>query len=160
MRKHIDRALERRKNREIKVLRSWTDKRMDGSVIPGEAFGIGTRLDIWGWLPVSLKTKDYDFTITQESDGGLRLAVDSYEASGRAKQAGEDWDVDQWCEEHIIITSTTSNRIDFRYLSRIGRALVAGRNVEFGNGLVVPGICKVGADRALIQAAIRGGSDE
>ena len=144
MNKTIDLALERRKIREIKVLRSWTAKRMDGSVITGEAFGIGAHCESPFWQSACMKAKDYHFTITRESDGSLRMAVDSYEASGRAAQAGEDWNVDQWREEHIIITCTTSNRIDFRDMSRIGRVLVAGRDVVMSDGVVVPGIRKEG----------------
>ena len=154
MRKTVDRALVRRMIREIQTLRGWSSKRFDGSDIPGAAFGAGLDID----CPWQLKAQDYCFEISC-CNGFLVLVVDTYECSGRGTQAGDAWDVDQWEVEKFIL-SVTASRIGFHTLSRIGRALVAGRNVEFGNGLVVPGICKVGADRALIQVAIRGGSDE
>ena len=143
MRKHIDRALERRKNREIKVLRSWTDKRMDGSAIPGEAFGIGARCHSPIWQSPCMKSMDYHFSISPRTDQRLELVVDSYECSGRGSLAGKAWDVDQWDAEKIIL-SANFNRIGFRILSRIGRTLVAGRDVVMSDGVVVPGIRKEG----------------
>ena len=78
MRKHIDRAAVRKVICEKRFLRRLTDKRPDGSVIPGEAFGPACcRLDMWHWAAESLWGGDYVYCITV-TDEGLQLAVDSY----------------------------------------------------------------------------------
>lgn len=131
---------------EVSVLRSWSDKSGDGSTIPGVAFGNGCRVDMGLWISERLKSKDYDFYIEQDGDR-LSLVVDAYTASGRAEQAGEAWDVDQWDAEKIYFSANFS-RGGFHDLSSIGRTLVAGRDVVLRDGLVVFGGHQVGGRHA------------
>lgn len=140
MRKKVDRKLVHRKIKEILALRRWSDKRWDGSPIPGEAFGIGARCNTPVWQSDCMKSKDFDFAIRQDGEH-LMLMVDAYTASGRGKQAGSAWDVDQWEAEKIFIVGDL-NRDGFRSLSRIGRLLVQDRHVTLGDGTLVPGIGK------------------
>ncbi|WP_218241546.1 hypothetical protein [Comamonas fluminis] len=131
---------------EAAALRRWTTKRADGSAVPGEAFGI-CMLDYSSLLDLDcLKAKDYYFSIGPR-DGRLELVVDSYECSGRGTQAGMAWDVDQWDAEKIVI-SANPTRCGFRVLARIGRTLVAGRDVVLSDGSLVSGVRKVGGAHA------------
>lgn len=81
--------------------------------------------------------KHFNFDITHDGDG-LMLTVDRYSAT---TEVGPDWDVDQWDAQKLFFTSLCTRQA-FYVLSRIGRALLNGRNVMLPDGTVIPGVAK------------------
>ena len=114
---------------EVSVLRGWSDKRMDGSAVPGEAFGAGVRCDVL-W-PDSLKATDYNFTIAVEG-GELVLAIDTYTAIHGAMTGGDPFDDVAW-QDGFLTFSAPASRANFRELARIARRLLTGRMVTLVN---------------------------
>lgn len=93
--------------------------------MPGMAFGYN--LD-----PLSF-AKHFNFDITQEGDS-LLLTVDRYSAT---TEDGPDWDVDKWEEQKSFFVASPCNRHNFYELSRIGRALLNGRDVILSDGTLI-----------------------
>ncbi|PZP57055.1 MAG: hypothetical protein DI604_35090 [Delftia acidovorans] len=138
MRKHIDRAAVRKVICEKRFLRRLTDKRPDGSVIPGEAFGPACcRLDMWHWAAESLWGGDYVYCITV-TDEGLQLAVDSYSAVVDFRHA--EFDVDAQEAGWIVIEVFRRDRAHYQFLHRTARMLLAGIDVRLSSGEMVRGI--------------------
>lgn len=142
MRKPIDRAAVRKQIKERLALRRWTDKDMDGYVIPGEAFGAGIRLDTPVWQSECMKSKDYPFTIVAQ-DGFLNLEVDTYTAAGLPAE-GSEFDVDAWDGGKLYLQANAISRDAFQELHRVARVLISGGNICLNDGTVISGVKKQG----------------
>ena len=110
---------------EVAVLRGWSDKGYDGSTIPGEAFGIGARGNVF--FSAQLKATDYNFRIAVE-DGELELVIDTYTAIHGAMTGSDPFDVDAW-HDGFLVFSAPASRVNFRELAHIARRLLTGRMV-------------------------------
>lgn len=134
--------------REIRTLRSWADHRSDGSTIPGEAFGMGCRVDFGFWLPASLKARDYDYTITCTPDG-VELVIDTYTAINGPFTA-ETFDVDAWSDGYLTIMAKPASRSAYEMQHQIARLLLSGRAVTLeGAGVTLLGLKNVNAAEAV-----------
>ena len=128
--------------KEMLTLRSWVDKRGDGSVIPGEAFGAGIRLDTPVWQSECMKSKDYPFTITV-ADAVLSLELDTYTAAGLPVE-GSEFDVDAWDGGKLYLQANAISRDAFQELHRVARVLISGGNICLNDGTVISGVKKQG----------------
>lgn len=131
MRKHIDRAAVRKVIGEKRFLRRLTDKRPDGSVIPGEAFGLCGPEDL------SAEGFQYLYSIVA-TDEGLLLQVDSYSVEHGIDPV--QFDVDAWDAGKISIGTLRRDRVHFQFLHRTARMLLAGIDVRLPSGERVAGI--------------------
>lgn len=134
MRKHIDRAAVRKVIAETLFLRRLTDKRPNGEVIPGEAFGLRGPRDLSPWTSDAFQ---YLYHIVA-TDEGLLLAVDSYSVVNGLAPA--QFDVDAWEAGKIFIETFRRDRAHFQFLHRTARMLLAGIDVRLPSGEMVRGI--------------------
>ena len=132
----------RQQVKETQVLRGWVDTRGDGSVIPGEAFGIGARVDTPVWQSACMKSKDYPFSITVMEEV-LFLELDTYTAAGLPAM-GATFDVDAWDLGKLYLQANVISRDAFQELHRVARLLVSGANVRLNDGTVIFGVKKQG----------------
>ena len=119
--------------RESAFLLSLVDRNWIGEVIPGEAFGIGARVDMMNQSGC-MKATDYCFTIKQQGEV-LELEVDTYTALyGDQFQAG-DFDTDAWEAGRIFIDSALPpGRDAYTHLHRAARMLLSGYDVRLADG--------------------------
>lgn len=117
------------------MLHSWSHKRFDGAPIPGEAFGVCTRLEFCkSWNP----SNEYNFSI-EETKGILTLEVDYYTAARGPSASDDDFDVDEW-EDAKLFLHAQASRQNYLNLQSIARALLNGRDAFYPNGEVIKGV--------------------
>lgn len=120
--------------REITFLRGLVDRNMAGEAIPGEAFGIGARVDTPVWQSESMKFKDFCFTIRQHS-GVLELELDTYTAINGGYFKPGEFDDDAWDACKIFIDSALPPCRDaYVHLHRAARMLLSGYDVRLADG--------------------------
>lgn len=130
---------------ESLFLQSLSDKRIDGTSVPGEAFGIGARCDM-AHLPASLKAMDYFFTIVC-TRAAVELTIDGYSARfGRFHTYGDVFDTDAWEAGKVRLQASPPSRAAYKMLNQAARAALAGRDVYSGRSveLLVAGIRRGG----------------
>ena len=122
MKKPVDRAAVRRVIRETLFLRRLVEKRLDGSPIPGKAFG----LDLTNSVP-ALSAKEYLFSITVDPLG-LELEIDVYSATHPEWKTSTDFDVDAWEAGKLRLVAAPL-RTNYQTLQRVARACLSGFDV-------------------------------
>lgn len=125
---------------EVLLLRQWTRNDVYGVAIPGEAFGTGVAR--WQESDCS-KANDYLFTITH-GGGAVLLEIDAYTARRGDELTTDNFDVEAWESEAVVLTAAPPCRNAYRLLHRTARMLLAGFDVRLPGLALLKGIHKAG----------------